>query len=262
MITLIAESKTMTDCSGEVSLSDYKASSPVFADRADEVMAHLSGLSVQELSAAVKISMPMAAKLRSMIMEFPDKSHGSRAISAFTGVVFKALDYGSFSDEEKNLFAERVAIVSSLYGWLRPDDIIKSYRFDFTTRLSPTGDSFASYWKNDVTDALTAELNKSEGERTVIDLLPGDAEKSIDWKRVSAVGEVWKVDFRVPDEKGGMRTPDAGRLKRLRGYLLREMTIRDIKTIDELQRFESDKCYCEGISSKGHLLFLSDGIIQ
>lgn len=257
MITLIAESKTMTDCSEEVSRSDYNTSCPAFAAQADEVMARLSGLSVPELSAAVKISLPMAVKLRSMIMEFPDKSRGARAITAFTGVVFKALDYNSFSVVEKSRLAERVAIISSLYGWLRPDDIIKSYRFDFTTRLTPNGDAFAAYWKKDVTDALLAELKKGEGEPMVVDLLPGDAAKAIDWKSVSEIAKVRKVDFRTPDGKGGMRTPDAGRLKRLRGHLLREMTLRDIRSVEELMSFESDQCYCEGETADGHILFLA-----
>ena len=67
----------------------------------------------------------MARKLRQMIYDFPYKESGCVAIEAFTGVVFKAFEYSSLSAQEKQITNRCVGIVSSLYGWLRPDDIIK-----------------------------------------------------------------------------------------------------------------------------------------
>ena len=56
-------------------------------------------MSADELTAKVKISAAMASHLRDMIYEFPAKGMGTRAIEAFTGVVFKAFDYATLGKE-------------------------------------------------------------------------------------------------------------------------------------------------------------------
>lgn len=217
----------MTDCSDMVDNNEYEPHKPIFAEKIDDIMLSLEGLTAERLSEAVKISMPMARKLYNMIYDFPDKSHGCKAIEAFTGVVFKAFNYTSLNNDNKDKTNERVRIVSSLYGWLRPDDIIKAYRFDFTTPLAPGGKTFALFWKEAVTKRLIEELTKT-GCKDILNLLPIDAAKSIDWKQVEVFAKVWKVDFKEIAEGETMRTPNAGKLKTLRGKLLRQIITENI----------------------------------
>ena len=137
MLILIAESKTMTPCGNAVSKADYAACRPMLESDADAIMETVRSLSADELVATVKISLPMVRKLQQMAYEFPNKAVGSRAIEAFTGVVFKAFDYASLDEEARRNTTGCVRLLSSLYGWLRPDDIVKAYRTDFTTPLAP-----------------------------------------------------------------------------------------------------------------------------
>lgn len=217
----------MTDCSGVVDNNEYERHKPIFAEETDDIMRSLEGLTADRLSETVKISMPMARKLYNMIYDFPDKNHGCKAIEAFTGVVFKAFNYASLNNDDKNRASGRVRILSSLYGWLHPEDMIKAYRFDFTTPLAPGGKTFALFWKEAVTKRLMEELTKT-GCKDIINLLPNDAAKSIDWKRIRSLANVWKVDFKEIAEGGIMRTPNAGKLKTLRGKLLRQIITENI----------------------------------
>lgn len=180
MLILIAESKTMGRCDGKVPPAVYQAHKPVFEPVADEIMDSLRGASVEELSADVKISLALARRLREMVYDFPNKSVGGEAVREFTGVVFRALDYASLSDDARHRLCGSVRIVSSLYGLLRPDDIVKPYRFDFTTKLAPEGQTFAAYWRAAVTSRLIDEL-RATGETEVLDLLPADASRCVDW---------------------------------------------------------------------------------
>lgn len=241
MIFLIAESKTMTPCDGAVSPALYRNNTPEYASQADSIMLSLRDLSAGELAARIKISAALASRLRDMIYEFPAKGMGARAIEAFTGVVFKAFDYSTLGEEAGRRADASVRIISSLYGWLRPRDIIKAYRFDFTTRLAPDGGTFAAYWRDAVTDALLAETANS-GCPIAVDLMPGDAAKCLDRRRLTGRVRIVRIDFKEMRPGGTLRTPDAGRLKKLRGTLLRQIIEQGAETPDDIRALSSP-CY-------------------
>ena len=246
MITLIAESKTMAEPELPVSKEDFDAHCPVGEKIADEVMRHVTSMSAPEIAAAIKISPALAAKVARMAYEFPNKSTGLRAIEAFTGVVFREFDYLSLSAKEKVMVNGKVRIISSLYGWLSPADIIKPYRFDFTTRLAPDGRTFSEFWRKDVTIRLVKYLENS-GETTILNLLPADAAKCIDWKLVKRFAKVWKVDVKQLKDGGGWKTPHAGKLKAVRGEILRNIITLDIDDPTGLMTLETDNLLPLGV---------------
>ncbi|MDE7420065.1 MAG: YaaA family protein [Muribaculaceae bacterium] len=233
MLILIAESKTMDDRELPISHDIYESNKPVGEEQADVIIAHVATLNASDIAEIVKISLPMAAKVSRMAYEFPNKLLGQRAIESFTGVVFKSFDYPSLSSEEKQRASDNIRIISSLYGWLCPNDIIKPYRFDFTTPIAPDDKALYVFWRKEVTLELVRYLQE-RGETSILNLLPGDAAKCIDWKLVKSFAKVWKVDFKEPKDGSGWRTPNAGKLKALRGELLRDIITQDITSPTEL----------------------------
>lgn len=233
MLILIAESKTMTACSGAVSEAVYKAHSPLLETKACEIINYLGSFGADELASALKISGVLARKLREMIYEFPNKRLGSLAVEAFTGVVFKALDYGSLEEGERLRCGEDVRIISSLYGWLRPDDVVKQYRLDFLSRLAPGGEALAAFLRKDVSKCLSDYIAR-EGCKYVINLLPADAMRCIDRTRLEGVKFITAA-FSEMQPGGTFKTPNSNRLKTLRGRLLRKIILENIKDIDGLR---------------------------
>lgn len=256
MLILIAESKTMAPCNGVIDHEDYAGHSPALESTADMVMESLRDMTAEELAVETKFSMPMVNRLQRMVYDFPHKSAGSRAIEAFMGVVFKAFDYASLDLHERTRACTDIRIISSLYGWLRPDDVIKPYRFDFSTPLAPEGRTFMAYWRDEVTKCLIRTLS-DKGEADVLNLLPGDAARCINWKLVEPHARVWKADFREIRPGGLSRTPNAGRLKALRGQLLRQIIRDGVVSADGLMTLSSDDYFCEGADSSapGTILF-------
>ena len=232
-MTLIAESKTMDDREIPIDHEIYELNKPVGEEEAAEIMSRVASLNSYEIAEIVKISLPMASKLSRMAYEFPNKLIGIKAIESFTGVVFKAFDYNSLSTVEKQRASDNVRIISSLYGWLRPNDVIKPYRFDFTTPIAMDDKTLYSFWRKNVTIELVRYL-KERGETSILNLLPADAAKCIDWKLVKNFAKVWKVDFKEPKDGSGWRTPNAGKLKSFRGNLLRDIITQDIESPTEL----------------------------
>lgn len=254
MLVLIAESKTMAPCLDKVSPEVYAAHRPMMEDRAEAVMDSLRGTSESELAARVGISAALARRLREMVYEFPNKTLGAKAIEAFTGVVFKAFDYGSLNSAARGRTAATVRIVSSLYGWLRPDDIVKAYRLDFKTSVAPDGLTLAASMRDRLGEALVAELD-SRGSRAVLDLMPGEALGGFARSTLRLQTEMWTAVFREMLPGGSYKTPDAGWLKTLRGKLLRLIVENGIDKPEELAGIGSDDFMCESVD--GHRLLFT-----
>ena len=252
MIILIAEAKTMEAVEMSYSPQEIAGHRPAGDALASEVMERIASMEVGDIARVVKISSKMAVSLKQMAYEFPNKSLGLRAIEAFTGVVFKHLDFKSLTDSAKVACKEDVRIVSSLYGYLRADDIIKPYRMEYTTELGPDDEPMCKALKAEVTAQFLGEL-ASRGENEILNLLPADAAKCIDWAEVKKVAKVAKVDFR--DTSGEtISSPHAGKLKAFRGRLLRNILINNLKSLEQVAAFRSDEMIptegatCEDIS--------------
>lgn len=250
MIILIAEAKTMSPCNGAVAEEEYAAHTPVLEARAAELVAGLSEMTAGELAERAKLSMAMAQKLKRMLYDFPCKTSGCAAMEAFTGVVFKAFGCNTLTDKEWDETWRRVRIVSSLYGWLRPDDIVKPYRFDYTSPVGPSGESLAKYWCDSVTECLLDEIVSADGGG-VLNLLPTDAMRFIDWKRVEGVTDVWRAEFREVGEGGVMRTPNSSYLKKLRGELLRHIISERAETVEAIARLAGANFMGEALAADG-----------
>lgn len=235
---LIAESKTMASAETEVSREEFAACRPLFDGIANAIMDSLRDRTPEQLAAEAGITLRLAASLRRMIYEFPNKTTGLRAIEAFTGVVFRQLRLAEYDGAQREFLCDNVRIISSLYGWLRPDDIIKPYRFDFKSHVAPLGETLMKYWKKDVTIALAQEL-RAKGDTVIIDLLPSDAAKCVDWKLIKRFVNVYKVDFKMYDGTDVMKTPNASRLKELRGRLLDLIVRNGISSPADIATLES-----------------------
>lgn len=239
MIILIAESKTMAACDGAVDAEELRRHTPAGECRADEIMASLADRTPDELAGLVKISPTLAARMKSMIYEFPNKSVGAAAIEAYTGVVFRSFDFASLSVDARERVQEHVLIVSSLYGLLRPLDVVKPYRLDFSTPAAPGGMPLARYWRESNT-ALLREAIEREGSGQVLDLMPAEAAKAIDMKAIAKIADVRNAEFREMLDGGTMRTPRSNHLKTLRGHLLRAIVEHDVRTLQQLTELHTD----------------------
>lgn len=253
MIILIAESKTMSSACGELG---PQGGVPQFEAQADGIMDGLRGRSVAALGADLKLGPKNAQRLYEEIYDFPNKGTGCAAIDAYTGVVFRALDVPSLSGDARRRLNADVRIVSSLYGMLRPDDIVKSYRFDFGMKVAPGGGSLAAYWKPLLTEALAEQL-QSAGEREILNLMPQDAGKCFDWKVIGTLARVYTAGFKELAGGGELRTPNSDKLKKLRGKLLRHILENDIADIASLRRVDlPDFAYSAEESGATDLVFL------
>lgn len=216
MLILIAESKTMSS-------KEKSVISPQFPDgeaAADMICRRLANCKVSEIADILKVSTSLAASCLKMAKEFPNKAVGLRAIDAYTGVVFRALDAKTFTPSMEAFADSHLLIVSSLYSLLKPSDTIKPYRFDYTSKAAP--DDIPMWrWQQDATTQMLIDRITTDGVTELINVMPGDACKCIDWKRIKPLANVITIDFKELTPGGGTKTPNSNRLKQFRGQLCR-----------------------------------------
>ncbi len=256
MIVLIAESKTMRLRQPEVSPAQYDAHRPEGESIANEIIWNLRESSATEIMDMLGVSESLAYECRKMIYGFPDKLSGLSAIDAFTGVVFRHLAPNNLDENDIDYAENHMRIVSSLYGILKPSEIIKPYRLDYTAKAAPGDVPLYRFWRQKCTETLLSVLSNA-GENEVLDLLPADAARMFDWKAVKNRSEVKTVSFMELVENGKTRTPRANRLKELRGKMLRciiKNRTADLSSLKQLRH--DDFIFSEDGSVGGKLAFL------
>lgn len=239
MKILLAESKTMHTDQTVFPSSEVSKHTPRFEAEAASLMESISGLSAPELAKCIGISARYAATVAEYVYDFPDKERGLFTLDAYDGVVFRNVSLPTLSDEALQRAMERVGIVSSLYGLLRLDDIIKPYRFDYTTRLPGTDSRpLYAYWRPKLTVELIRELDRDPSPM-VVNLLPADALKCFDKKLIKSHAPLLTIDFKQVTEGNTLKTPNAIRLKQLRGLLLRQILEQNVTTPEEMRTLAS-----------------------
>ena len=119
---------------------------------------------------------------------------------AFDGDVYKGLDARSLDASALEWAQDRVAILSGLYGVLRPLDLLQPYRLEMGTKMkTQRGGSLYAFWGERVTTLLNQQL-KTLSERTVIDLASGEygrvVTKKLDATRITPVFQEVEADGR------------------------------------------------------------------
>lgn len=240
MILLLAESKTMSSDQMVINETTLEANLPKLEDTADQIMTHVADLSPMQISSILGISSQLAVKAHSLAYDFSFKKTGYKAIWGFIGEAFRAFDVKSISNEALDRAESSLRIISSVYGILKPSDIIKPYRCEFNKAIAPDQKKPIQIFKSKVTIELVNYI-KEKGIKEVLNLLPGDADKCIDWKIIKAFATVNKISFMKIDQTGQLKTPIAGQLKELRGLMARIVLSQNIQSIEELKRVISDR---------------------
>ena len=163
MLTLISPAKTLDFETPAVTDVHTQAD---FLDHSAELIDQLKEQSPEDISALMKLS----AKLSELNVQrfhdwcLPFKPNNSKAaILAFKGDVYTGLDAETFSEDDFAYGQSHLAILSGLYGLLRPLDLIQPYRLEMGTKF-PVGKNknLYAFWKKDIVKALNEELDDDE----------------------------------------------------------------------------------------------------
>ncbi|TRX35614.1 peroxide stress protein YaaA [Flavobacterium restrictum] len=188
---------------------------------------------------------------RNQAWKTPFSTENARpAVYTFDGDVYTGLDAFTIPADKIPVLQDRLRILSGLYGYLKPLDLMQAYRLEMGTKL-PIGESknLYEFWKPIVTKALNKELTKDE---LFINLASTEYFSVIDVKTLKV--PVITPDFK--EYKNGKLKIISFFAKKARGMMVRYIIDTNAQTIDDLKGFDYEGYQFDANLSQGnHLVF-------
>ena len=119
-------------------LADLGHTQPQFQARTRELIAVLKEKSPQQIAELMSLSDALSALNVARYQAFAPKftaRNARPAVLAFNGDVYEGLDARTLPADDLKWAQQHVAVLSGLYGVLRPLDLMQPYRLEMGTRL-------------------------------------------------------------------------------------------------------------------------------
>jgi cytoplasmic iron level regulating protein YaaA (DUF328/UPF0246 family) len=218
---------------------DLPYSEPQFVAQSTQLIKVLRKQSPQELAGLMSLSDKLAAlnvaRYATWEPRFgPDNSR--QAVMAFNGDVYEGLQAHSLSMADLEWAQQHVAILSGLYGVLRPLDWMQPYRLEMGTALATAkAGNLYQFWGSQIARYINAQL-QADATPTVLNLASQEYFKAVDRKTLQAR----VVECVFEDYKNGVYKVISFHAKRARGLMARYAITHRAKTPQALHKFDSE----------------------
>jgi len=197
MITLISPAKSVNF--KEPAPTEFY-STPEFLNHSKQLITQLKRYKKPELMELMSISETLADLNIERFKAFKppfDVENAKQALFAFTGDVYRHMRMNTYDDEKLEFAQNHLRILSGLYGYLRPLDLIQAYRLEMKTPLkTKRGDNLYQFWGKRITQAFNRDL-KTDPYPALINLASKEYSRIVDFKAIKA--PVITVDFKEID---------------------------------------------------------------
>ena len=252
MLSLLSPAKTLDF---DRSFNTPAFTKPTFFEDSFELVNSLKKMETFEIAQLMKISDSLAHLNYQRYQDFSTsfKNSGSKtAITTFRGDVYKAFNREDFTSEDYLYAQNHLAILSGLYGILKPLDGIQPYRLEMGTKLNNSrGKNLYSYWQEKVTNYLNQTLQEQENQ-LLINLASKEYIKVIKQSELS-FPMITIIFKEMRDDKLKVI---AIKSKRARGVMANWLIKEKIDSLDKLKTFIGDNYrYQSNLSSESECIF-------
>jgi cytoplasmic iron level regulating protein YaaA (DUF328/UPF0246 family) len=228
---------------------------PLFVDQAAALIKVLKKKSADDVAGLMKLSDALAElNVRRYAAWKPsfDLANARQAALAFNGDVYGGLDAPSLSDAQLRWAQEHVAILSGLYGVLRPLDLMRPYRLEMGTSLATAkGKNLYDFWGSSIAEYLNTRL-EGQARPVVLNLASDEYFRSVDLKVLKA--RVVQCVFQ--NFKNGAWKVISFNAKRARGLMARFVIEHKIADPARLRQFDAEGyAFDESASAPDKLVF-------
>jgi cytoplasmic iron level regulating protein YaaA (DUF328/UPF0246 family) len=215
---------------------DVPHTQPMFVKQASELIGVLKDKTPQDIASLMSLSDALSslnvARYQAWSSKFTAKN-SKQAVIAFNGDVYEGLDAKTLTHKNLEWAQEHVAILSGLYGVLRPLDWMQPYRLEMGTALvTDKGNNLYKFWGSQIADYLNKRLSDAR-EPILVNLASQEYFKSVDRKVLKAR----VIECVFEDYKGGQYKIISFNAKRARGLMARYAITHEVKTPKGLEGF-------------------------
>lgn len=228
---------------------------PLFVKEAAQLIKVLKNQSTEDVAELMDLS-PALAKLNvdryAAWKPTFTQANARQAVLAFNGDVYEGLDAATLKEKDLEWAQDHVAILSGLYGVLRPLDLMQPYRLEMGTKIAnPGGANLYQFWAKTIAPYLNERLAKDKAP-IIVNLASEEYFKSVDQKALKA--RVIQCVFQ--DAKGPAWKVVSFHAKRARGLMARFAIEKRIVKPEGLQKFASEGyAFAPEVSTEDKLVF-------
>lgn len=235
MLIILSPAKTMDMRKTHITVPESK---PQYAKEAEFLAEKMQYYSVQELEKLLKVSEKLAEEnyIRYEVFDSPHNPE-KQAILAYNGSVFKEIKASSFSEEDFHYAQDRLRIISTMYGAVRPLDMIRAYRLAYSLKLKDMSGNLYDYWLPKLTDPLIADIKKSGG--ILVNLASLDVLGALKMDEIRKAVRVITPEFQ--EYRNGKYETIRTYAKQARGAMTRHILLNRIEEPEKLRTFEWDR---------------------
>jgi cytoplasmic iron level regulating protein YaaA (DUF328/UPF0246 family) len=239
MLIVISPAKTLDY---ESPLPIQKHTQPQFAKRSAELIHRLLDYTPKQLSKLMSISDKLAelnVNRYGAWQAKATKKNARQALLAFKGDVYVGLQANTFKEADFEFAQDHLAMLSGLYGVLRPLDLMQPYRLEMGTKLkNDHGKDLYDFWGGDIALALNKQLKKNKGD-VLVNLASNEYFRSVKVDQLNAkvVSPVFK------DLKNGKYKIISFFAKKARGSMAGWIIRKKITDVKKLTKFAEDGYY-------------------
>lgn len=237
MIALIAPAKRL-DYDSDLSVEDFSVAEHLKESK--ELIKELQKKSPEDLSSlmGLSVNLSMLNFERNMNWQVPKKPSNEvrQAIFAFKGDVYVGLDSETLSKSDIKYAQKNLAILSGLYGLLKPLDLMYPYRLEMGTKMkNEKGKNLYEFWGNKITESINV-LAKKNNSKGIINLASVEYFTSVKTENLDL--PVYSPVFK--DFKNGKYKIISFFAKKARGSMARFVIQNKIKKPEDLNKFNLD----------------------
>lgn len=237
MIALIAPAKRL-DYDSDLSVEDFSIAEHLKESK--KLIKELQKKSPEDLSSLMGLSENLSILNfeRNMNWQVPKKPSNEvrQAIFAFKGDVYVGLDAETLSKSDIKYAQKNLAILSGLYGLLKPLDLMYPYRLEMGTKMkNENGKNLYEFWGNKITTSINA-LAKKNNSKGIINLASVEYFSSVKTENLDL--PVYSPVFK--DFKNGKYKIISFFAKKARGSMARFVIQNKIKNPADLNKFNLD----------------------
>ena len=252
MLFLLSPAKSLDY---ESPLPAVTASQPQFVAQSAELISTLKKKTLKQIAELMDLSEALAKlntdRYKAWTPQFTQEN-ARPAVLAFNGDVYEGLNAPSLKPKDLQWAQEHVAILSGLYGVLRPLDLMQPYRLEMGTSLKHgKNNNLYQYWGTQIADYLNQQL-ASHKEPVIVNLASQEYFKAVDRKTLQAR----VVECVFQDFKNGQYKIISFFAKRARGLMARFAIEHKVKTVEQLKAFNLEGyVFASDVSDADTLVF-------
>ena len=236
MLFLLSPAKSLDY---ETPLGEVPHTQPQFKAQSQALIEVLRTQSPQQIASLMDLSDALSALNVARYAAWSPRStlrNARPAVLAFNGDVYEGLQARTLPVAALEWAQQHMAILSGLYGVLRPLDLLQPYRLEMGTRLAtPQGSNLYQFWGSSIAQHLNQRL-RADTSPVVVNLASQEYFKAVDRKTLKAP----VVECVFEDYKGGAYKVISFHAKRARGLMARYAIEHRITTPEGLKHFDSE----------------------